>query len=161
MGKYLQGDLPRGYKDGGESNSPRTFFASTEEIQGSKRLRYERGKHFLGVIDAEMKERELPNGAIDRFCVGEGGRDSRRGPPCSHRRLQGWKITRLHSAASISQRLSRQLHRRGSKGGSRNRHLAGPRGARPAMLYPRPVQGGAGRAGIDAPGLQSSGGTVG
>ena len=38
IGKHLQGDLPRSYKDGGAGKNPQAFFTTTEEINISSRL---------------------------------------------------------------------------------------------------------------------------
>ncbi|HEY5792232.1 MAG TPA: type IV secretory system conjugative DNA transfer family protein [Chthoniobacterales bacterium] len=39
-------------------------------MRASARLRWERGKHFLGVIDASFGEEKLEDGRLDRFAVG-------------------------------------------------------------------------------------------
>jgi hypothetical protein len=72
---FLQNDLPRGYQDGGAGKNPQAFFTTSDEIRELKRLKYEGGKHFLGVVDAKVRERVLPDGRIDKILP---GRESRR-----------------------------------------------------------------------------------
>jgi len=54
----------------GEGRGPAALFTSAEFITTDEFLRYEPGKHFLGVVNAQIQEETLDHGRRDRFCTG-------------------------------------------------------------------------------------------
>jgi type IV secretion system protein VirD4 len=69
MDDHLQADLPRGVR-AGEGTGPSALFSSAETVLSDVFLRFEQGKHFLGVVNALVHEETHAYSRTDRYCTG-------------------------------------------------------------------------------------------
>jgi type IV secretion system protein VirD4 len=70
MPQDLQHDVLRGQHGQPGGRGPAAAFRATESIKKSAGLAFQPGKIFLGVVDAEMVDKRLPNGRLDRHAQG-------------------------------------------------------------------------------------------